>query len=175
MECATRGNGTPVLRNGHPHDTLGLTPNEAMLGRQAAMPVDIQIGSTPEEAVELPEYVHDLKDRLQNAYEHVRTNLRVGAERQKRYYDVGTMKESYKVGDLVWLTNQSRRKGVCPKLQKKWLGPMIIEAKVNDVTYRLKTSPTHSRVVHFDKVKPYLIPEVPGWVPQVQERIRAQH
>ena len=34
---------------------------------------------------------------------------------------------------------------------------MIIEAKVNDVTYRLRTSPTHSLVVHFDKVKLYLM------------------
>jgi transposase InsO family protein len=158
-----------------PHETTGLTPNEVMLGRQVSMPVDIQIGSTPGQEALLPEYVHDLRERLQNAYEHVRTNLKIGAERQKRYYDVGTKSESYKEGDLVWLTNQSRRKGVCPKLQKKWLGPMIIEAKVNDVTYRLRTSPTHTRVVHFDKIKPYLMPEVPAWVPQVQARIQAQH
>jgi hypothetical protein len=61
VECATRGNRTPVLHNGHPHDTLGLTPNEVMLGRQASKPVDIQIGSTPGEVVELPEYVNDFK------------------------------------------------------------------------------------------------------------------
>ena len=91
---------------------------------------------------------------------------------KKRYYDLGTMDEQYRVGDLVWLLNESRRKGRCPKLQRKWLGPMVVEAKVNNVTYKLRLSPTKTKVVHFDKLKPYLAQEVPAWVPPTQDKFR---
>ena len=156
-----------------PHETTGLTPNDLMLGRQVSMPVDIMIGLPPgPEPEDEVVYVSNLRDRLQEAYAHARENLGVGAERQKRYYDLGTMDEQYLVGDLVWLLNESRRKGRCPKLQKKWIGPMIVEAKVNNVTYKLRVSPTNTRVVHFDKMKPYLAREVPRWVPSMQDKFR---
>ena len=156
-----------------PHETTGLTPNDLMLGRQVSMPVDIQVGLPPmtkpaEEGI----YVSNLRWRLQQAYECARENLGVGAEKQKRYYDVGTMKEQYEVGDLVWLLNESRRKGKCPKLQKKWIGPAVVEARVNDVTYKLRMSPTTTRVVHFDKLKPYQPQEVPRWVPAMQDKFQ---
>ena len=49
---------------------------------------------------------------------------------------------------------------------------MIVEAKVNNVTYKLRVSPTNTRVVHFDKMKPYLAREVPRWVPAMQDKFR---
>ena len=148
--------------------------NDLMLGRQVSMPVDLMlqlpITTTPvgDETV----YVGNLRHRLQEAYEVARENLGKGAERQKRYYYLGTMDEQYQVGDLVWLLNESQRKGKCPKLQRKWLGPMIVEAKVNNVTYKLRVSPTKTRVVHFDKLKPYLAQEVPKWVPTMQDKFQ---
>ena len=156
-----------------PHEITGLTHNDLMLGRQTSMPVDIMIRSPagPKSEDEVV-YVSNLKARLQDAYEHARENLGAGAERQKRYYDLGTMDEQYKVGDLVWLLNESHRKGRCPKLQKKWIGPMIVEAKVNNVTYKLRVSSTKTRVVHFDKLKPYLAREVPKWVSPMQDKFR---
>jgi len=156
-----------------PHETLGLTPNELMLGRQVNMPVDIMVRlpQTPEFTGE-NSYVASLRIRLQEAYEQARESLGTGAEKQKRYYDLGTTDEKYKVGDLVWLINQSRRKGKCPKLQRKWIGPMVVEVQVNSVTYKLKTSPTQSRVVHFDKLKPYQAKEVPSWVSRTQDRLK---
>ena len=156
-----------------PHETTGLTPNDLMLGRQVSMPVDIMVqlpvGPPPTDEVV---YVSNLKARLQEAYEHARENLGLGAERQKKYYDLGTTDEQYMVGDLVWLLNESRRKGKCPKLQRKWVGPMIIEAKVNNVTYKLRVGPTQTRVVHFDKLKPYLAKEVPRWVNPIQDKLK---
>ena len=136
------------------------------------MPVDImvQLPMGPPLRDEVV-YVSNLKGRLQEAYNHARENLGQGAERQKRYYDLGTMNEQYQVGDLVWLLNESRRKGKCPKLQRKWIGPMVVEAKVNNVTYKLRISPTNTRVVHFDKLKPYLAREVPRWVPPMQDKL----
>ena len=154
-----------------PHETLGLTPNDLMLGRQVNMPVDVivRLPQAPEPTDE-NSYVASLRERLQEAYEQARNSLGMGAEKQKRYYDLGTTDEKYKVGELVWLLNQSRRKGKCPKLQRKWVGPMIVEAEVNSVTYKVRISPTKSKVVHFDKLKPYQAREVPSWVPKLQDQ-----
>ena len=154
-----------------PHESTKLTPNEMMLGREVSMPLDVQIGLAPEmEVKEENEYVEDLRVRLENAYVTARENLGESAKRQKHYYDLKTLDEPYKAGDLVWLVNKSRRKGRCPKLQKKWLGPAVVEEVVNDVTYKIRVTKTDSKVVHFEHLKPYLSQEVPDWVPSLQAK-----
>jgi len=156
-----------------PHETSGISPNELMLGREVSMPIDVQVGLPPEsKPTEEIQYVENLRVRLENAYSLARENLEVGAERQKRRYDVGTSTLKYASGDLVWLLNQSRRKGRCPKLQKKWLGPMIVEAVLNDVTLKLRVNQSDTKVVHYDKVKPYEAREIPRWIIPIQDRLR---
>ena len=158
-----------------PHESTKLTPNEMMLGREVSLPLDVQIGLAPEmEIKEEHEYVDDLRLRLENAYSTARENLGESAKRQKHYYDLKTIDEKYKAGDLVWLVNKSRRKGRCPKLQKKWLGPAVVEEAVNDVTYKIRVTKTESRVVHYDHLKPYLSQEIPGWVPPLQAKFAKQ-
>jgi transposase InsO family protein len=157
-----------------PHETSGLTPNELMLGRQISMPIDIQVGLPPEsEPREENQYLIDLRVRMEEAYAVARENLMAGAERQKRYYDLGADEAKFQPGDLVWLLNQSRRKGRCPKLQRKWLGPMIVEARVNDVTYKLRVDAQNTRMVHFEKIKPYLALDIPRWMVPVLNRMKA--
>lgn len=154
-----------------PHETSGLTPNELMLGRELSMPIDIQVGLPPEsEPQEESLYLANLRDRLEDAYAIARENLKLGAERQKRYYDLKADTHKFRPGDLVWLLNQSRRKGRCPKLQRKWHGPMLVETRVNDVTYKLRISSTETKVVHFDKLKPYLAVDVPRWIVPLREK-----
>ena len=154
-----------------PHESTKLTPNQMMLGREVSMPLDIQIGIAPEmETKDETEYVEDLRLRLENAYTTARENLGESAKRQKHYYDLKALDEPFKVGDLVWLVNKSRRKGRCPKLQKKWLGPAIVEEKVNDVTYKIRVTKAESKVVHYDHLKPYLSREIPDWIPPLQAR-----
>ena len=156
-----------------PHETSGLTPTELMLGRQISMPIDIQVGLPPEsEPQEEIQYLVNLRDRLEDAYAIARENLKVGAERQKRYYDLKAETEKFQPGDLVWLLNQSRRKGKCPKLQKKWLGPMLIETRINDVTYKLRVSMHDTKVVHYEKLKPYLAVDMPRWMIPIREKIQ---
>ena len=155
-----------------PHESSKITPNEMMLGRQVSMPLDIQLGLAPDmEVKEETEFVEELRERLEIAYATARENLRESAERQKRYYDLKALDEPYKAGDLVWTINKSRRKGRCPKLQKKWLGPAVIEEKVNDVTYRVRITKTESKVIHYDHLKPYLSHDVPEWALSLQDKL----
>ena len=157
-----------------PHESTKMTPNMLMLGREVSMPLDIQIGLAPEmETQEETEYAEELRIRLENAYLAARENLGVSAERQKRYYDLKALDQPYSIGDLAWLINKSRRKGRCPKLQKKWLGPVVVEQKLNDVTYRIRTSKQDSKVVHFDLLKPYVSSNVPEWALSLQAKLKS--
>jgi len=65
-----------------PHDSTRYSPNRLMLGREVAMPVDVMVGTHPEEeATEETEYVAALRDRLQSVYAEVRKHLQTAAIR----------------------------------------------------------------------------------------------
>ena len=66
--------------------------------------------------------------------------MKLSAVRQKRYYDVRADESPYKPGDLVWVMNQVKRKGKCPKKQMRWIGPLILIKPLNNITYFIKTS-----------------------------------
>ncbi len=131
------------------------------------MPIDVQVGST---SADVPQdessYVEELRIHLENVYNLARESLGASAVKQKRHYDLKAIDEPYRKGDLVWLVNKSRRKGKCPKLQPKWLGPMQVIDKLNDVTYKIKTSLTEVKVVPYEHLKPYLGDKVPNWIVQ---------
>ena len=85
------------------------------------------MGQPPEEPEGTEhEYVENLRIRLENAYDLAKDNLGTSAVRQRCYYDMKAIDEPYRPGDLVWLVNKAPRKGICPKLQKKWLGPVRV-------------------------------------------------
>ena len=159
-----------------PHESSGFSPNQLMLGREVNLPVDILVGQPPvEREIDEHEYVAELRDRLEDAYAQARDNLGRAAERQKLYYDVGASGGSYKPGDVVWILNKDRRKGISPKLQKKWKGPFLVEECLNDVTYRLRMTPERRKVVHFDHLKPYADDDLPAWMGPLRQKLRRHH
>ena len=59
-------------------------------------------------------------------------------------------KQPYKPGDLFWTMNKVRKKGKCPKMQMRWIGPLVVVKRLNNVTYLVKTSEKDSEVIHCD-------------------------
>jgi transposase InsO family protein len=137
------------------NESTGQTPAKVLFGREMRLPCDLVFGCKPGE-VAREEYVGDLQNRMENIHNLVRGKLQLSSDRMKRYYDTRTMEKSYQVGDLVWLYNPRRRRGVCPKLQKNWEGPYTIKKKINDVIYRIVKIPRGKPVVvHHDRLVPY--------------------
>ena len=99
-------------------------------------------------------YVKNLRIRLENVYDLARGNLGTSAVRQRCYYDIKAIDEPYRAGDLVWLVNKALRKGMCPKPQKKWLGPVLVMQKLYEVTYRIRLSKVDTKVVPYEQLKP---------------------
>ena len=156
-----------------PHATTKLTPNYLMFGRELAMPIDVMFPLPPDtEPVTAAEYAQRLQWKLQYAYELTRLHTKRAAERQKRLYDRGTFGESYKAGDLVWLINKNRKKGVTPKFQPNWRGPFVIVRMHNNILAEVKQSQRKLSTVHTDLLKPCYSTKLPRWLIQTRKRIQ---
>ena len=161
-----------VAYRGPPYELTGFSPNFIVYGRELFMPMDIMMGR-PEGSEEVDElyYVWELWERFEDAYEVAREHLKLSANRQKRYYDVRVNEQPYKPGDLVWTMNKVRKKGKCPKMQMRWIGPLTVVKLLNNVTCLVKTREKGSKVIHYDLLKPFVGRDIPHWVLVAQDKI----
>ena len=160
---------------GTPHESTGFSPNFMVYGRELFMPIDVMFGKPDDQSGpnEL-DYVQGLRDRLEDAYDVARECLKQSAVRQKRYYDVRANEKPYNSGDLVWTMNKSRRKGRSPKMQMRWLGPLVVLKRLNDVTYQVKMNEKEVKIIHYDLLKPYEGRDIPRWVRVTCDRLTRQ-
>lgn len=121
-------------------------------------PFDLIISSPSQFSVKTTnEYVAGLKDTLSTAYEAVRSNTRVAAERQKKQYDTKVRPAEFAVGKLVWVYYPRAWKRRSPKWSNNYVGPCLVERRMNAVNYVVKRTPKSKLwVVHVDKLKPFV-------------------
>lgn len=135
------------------HETTGFTPNMMMLGREIAVPLDIQFGS-PVESMCTSEWVNKLKERLDWAHDLARNNIELEMVRQKRYHDTKLSWESFNPGQKVYIYFPVVQKGTSRKLTSFWRGPFLIIDKLSDLTYRVRDDESKAeQVVHIDRMK----------------------
>ena len=93
------------------------------------------------------------------AHDLARRHLNRAAARQKRNYDKRLSGRPFVIGDSVWLHNVRRKKGRNAKLDCHWEGPYLVISALSDVVYRIQMNQkAKSKVVHSDRLKPYLDP-----------------
>jgi len=138
------------------HKVTGITPNQAMLGREVLLPATL-IAKPPEEplSTSVP-FVKDLRNQIRHAHEHVRRSTREVAKTQKTYYDKQVKGPPFAVGQVVWLywprppLRQKYR-----KLQQVWTGPWRIVSFKSDVVVNLvHTQKQSKQTVHIDRLSP---------------------
>ena len=152
------------------HESTGETPNQLMLGRELEVPLDVITELPPDAPRSSSAYVEALQKRLASAHEAARTMLKKSAVRQKMNYDKRLSSNPYQVGDSVWLLNNRRKKGKSPKLTCPWGGPYLVISVLSDVVYRIQKSPrTKPKVIHADRIKPYLGPPLKSWITDRKE------
>ncbi|GBM89483.1 hypothetical protein AVEN_32538-1 [Araneus ventricosus] len=79
----------------------------------------------------------NLEARLESVHAFARERIKLASERMKTRYDSRATYHNFKKGDLVWMYNSKRRRGLSSKLQENWEGPYIVVKKLNDVVYRV--------------------------------------
>ena len=150
-------------------ESTGETPHAMLYGEEMALPIDLSRNPVNcEQDRELTtDYAQELRRKLRSTHERAREVLQQAARRQKRNYDKGIADKPLNVGSFVWLHQEIRKKGRCPKLQFKWDGPYLITHKLSDVVYRIqKTNHSKPKVVHYDRLKPYEGTELQSWLPE---------
>ena len=98
------------------HESTKYTPHRLMIGREIHLPVDVMFGRVPDHQPELSQYVRELRESSEEAYEYARENLQAPQQRQKAYYDQRATGTPFQVGYLVWLWVKKIKKGQTRKL-----------------------------------------------------------
>ena len=142
-----------------PHASTGLTPNMMVFGRELTEPVDLVIGlpQDPSPAVSPPQYVLDLRERLEQAHDIAREALGRSVKRAKRYYDRKAHEHSFKVGDQVWqfVKGRKRVRGKVPKFLPHYEGPFVVKHVLDSWSYVIQKGRGKLRIVHHDDLKLY--------------------
>ncbi|GBO23810.1 hypothetical protein AVEN_67342-1 [Araneus ventricosus] len=100
--------------------------------------------------------MENLEARLESVHAFARERIKLASERMKTRYDSGATHHHYKEGDLVWMYNPKRRRGLSPKLQQNWERPYTVVKKLNDVVYRVQRSTNAKpKVIHINRLAPY--------------------
>lgn len=146
------------------HGSSQYTPYYLMFGQDVRLPVDVMFGRPPNHQEEVSEYVRRLRETLEEAHEHAREHLKAAQRRQKDYYDKRTAGEQIQVGDRVFLCEPAVKKGRTKKLLSPWQGPYVVRKRIGDVAYRiqLEDNPRKRKVVHFNRLKLCVVPQVPN-------------
>ena len=105
-----------------PQESTGLSPFELLYGRRVRGPLDVLreswTGCSAEETTAIT-HVVEMRNRLEEMSELVKTNLEKAQRKQKAIYDRGAKPRSFEVGNevLVLLPTQQNR------LKLEWVGP----------------------------------------------------
>ncbi|KAJ8944177.1 hypothetical protein NQ318_016157 [Aromia moschata] len=166
LHSSPSGGHFGVTRTLARHESTTYTPSMLTSGREMKLPTDLMLGRPLEETEErsLPEFVEDLRERLDQIHRFASEKLKMHSDKMKQRLDTTSTETAFKPGDAVWLYAPKRTKGKSPKLQSNWEGPYTIIKKINDLVYRIQLSPrSKAKVVHLERLAKYTGHNPPNW------------
>ncbi|XP_061189572.1 uncharacterized protein K02A2.6-like [Saccostrea echinata] len=153
------------------HSSINTTPNLMMLGRNVNLPLEAVVGKPPsqtDDGIEPNEYIDELQRTLIDVHALAREHLKKSTEYNKRHYDQKAKKQLLERGQPVWLYDDTRKVGVCPKLTSKWKGPYLITKRIDDLNYLVqRTLRKPAKVYHVDRLMPYKGKTLPNWFKKI--------
>lgn len=84
------------------------------------------------------DYIEDLKLKLSTSHSHAIQNFTKSKEINKKYYDKDIKHEEYKIGDLVYLINETNTPSTCRKLNPTYKGKFEIISIDSPVNLTIK-------------------------------------
>ena len=143
-----------------------------MLGIEVEVPLDVTIETPPDAPPLLTDYAEAVQKRLATAHDLAIQYLNETAILQNRNYDKGLAGKPFTVGDSVWMHNVWRNKGRNAKPDCPWEGRYRVISVLSNVVYRIQESvKAKPKVIHADRLKPYLGPPLERWIPKRQTQL----
>ena len=139
-----------------PQDSLGFSPFELLYGRTVRGPMQILRQIWTEDDVSddertTAEYVINLRNKMEETCKLASENLGKAAKRQARYYNRKAKPRSLAEGTQVLILLPSKSN----KLEMTWQGPYVVENKLNDYDYRVKSG-SKAKIYHINLLKEYV-------------------
>ena len=107
-------------------DTIRETRYRMTFGHEMLVLLDWIYGN-PSEVPKLKiNFVRELRDSIEAAFNRARVSLSGTIKRQKRNYDKRVKRRKFIVGDTVMVHDKTRTNGRSPALQAKWKGPFTV-------------------------------------------------
>ncbi|XP_068674756.1 uncharacterized protein [Montipora foliosa] len=154
------------------HESRGVSPNLLMLGRELEVPLDAITEASPDAPPLKTDYAQAVEKRLANAHDLAGRHFSKAAMRQKRSYDKRLAARPFVIGDSVWLLNVQRKKWRNSKLDCPWEGSYLVISVLSDLVYQIqKSRKAKPKVVHSDRLKPYLGPPMERLIPRRQTQL----
>ena len=137
-------------------ESLGFSPADLVFGHEVRGPLKVlkEHLIMPERRVNsIPEYVTKLKDRLQRACSLARDALTSTQVKMKQHYDQRAVAHLFQRGDQVLILLPVSGSS----LSAKFSGPYVVEKKLNETNYVIKTPDRRrrTRVCHVNMLKRY--------------------
>ena len=140
------------------YETTRLNPAILMFGRELCVPLGLLIDRPHEESGSQSylEYAQGLWTSQETPHDFVRAHQQASSQRMKRRYNMRSVADTFSRGEVVWLHNPQRMKGLSPKLSRPWEGPYVVVHRVNDVEYGIQRGPrAKPKMVHRDGLRKY--------------------
>jgi hypothetical protein len=153
--------------NNAPHDSIGISPNEARYGitldNRQGIADDSQKGEIPH-AKERANELIQIRKKLENSWRRTKDS-------QVKWYDKNHIPISFNVGEQVLLSSKNIKTiRSSKKLDHRFLGPFKILEKRGNQAYRLQLPIKYSRlhdVFHVSLLEPYHVQD--GKLPTVTQ------
>ena len=118
------------------------------------MPLDAVVSTpAPNPATNADEFALQSFERLQEAIAFVREYSGKNIEHMKKRYDSSVKPQNYEIGERVLVYNPEKRRGKFAKWKVRWVGPYVVQNKLNSTNYVVKKGRSKSIVNHIDRLR----------------------
>ena len=147
------------------HQAVANTPYFLFFGREPSLPYSDLLGPGKLNYALGTERHEDGFERLRKAFLNAKEASDAAHERNVKYQTVRMV--PFKVGDAVFLSNDSARRGPYSKFRPKWVGPLRITAEITPVNFQLEGiySRREPQIVHANRLKLAKIQEAEPYLP----------
>ena len=137
------------------HDSTGVTPAEALQGRQLKLHIDVIKPPSLELNSESIKQLDYFLDKFKVIRSQVRSNSEKALVKRQQCYDKAKkrcIRDEYKPNELVYWKKPVAKKGLNPKLSQIWQGPFRVKEKLSDINYILSDDKNSNATVRINNL-----------------------